>query len=72
MFTWKLDGRWPKEGRPNAHQLALGAKLSYPVATRILANEPMARVDAATLGRLATYFRVKPEKALTLLEYRDD
>lgn len=69
MFTWKLDGRWPKEGKPNAHQFALAAKLSYPVATRILANEPMARVDAATLGLVAAYFRVKPDKALSLLRF---
>lgn len=70
MFTWKLDGRWPRTGRPNAHQLAVEAKLSYPVASRVLANEPMARVDAATLGKLARHFHEK--RPLTLLDFRAD
>lgn len=68
MFTWNLATHWPKSGPPNAHQLALGAKLSYPVAVRILANEPFARADAATLRKLAAYLHVK--KPLTLLELR--
>lgn len=71
-FTWNLEGRW-KQGRPNAHELAREAKLSYPVATRVLANEPMARVDSVTLTRLATYFGIKSEKErLSLVRHTPD
>lgn len=65
MFTWNLA--LPKSRVPNAHQLALGAGLSYPVAVRVLANQPMARVDAMTLQKLADYFGVK--NPLSLLRF---
>lgn len=71
-FTWNLEGRW-KDGRPNAHELARASKLSYPVAVRVLANEPMARVDSVTLSRLAAYFGVKSEKdRLSLVRHTAD
>ena len=71
-FTWKLADRWGRDGPPNAHQLMRDSKLSYPVAVRVLANEPMARVDAVTLARLAAYFRVKKGKEMTLVLFHAD
>jgi hypothetical protein len=69
-FYWKIDRHLERKGNPNAHQLALGAGLSYPVATRIIERREMTRLDSDTLTKLAVYFGLKPERALSLVEVR--
>lgn len=56
-----------KRGWENASQLAREAKLTAPLAARVLAGESLERIEVATLERLAEAFNVKP---WTLLEYR--
>jgi DNA-binding Xre family transcriptional regulator len=69
MIRWNLDRHMAKRGLTNAYQLAAFAGLTKPTAARVLAAEPLERIDVATLHALATAFRVKP---WALLEYVPD
>ena len=54
---WNVAGRMDAKGWTNAHQLAAGAGISYPVAKRIYDGERYPdRVDFDTLGKLAKAF----------------
>jgi len=55
------------KGWTNANQLARGARLSYPVASRLLEGEPIERIDVATLEALASAFDCSP---WDLLDYK--
>lgn len=68
MFTWDLQKPLAKQGIQNAHQLATFARLSYPVAERVWANEPMARLDAKTVRKLADAFGIKRRLSIVVLE----
>lgn len=59
-------------GWENANQLSIGAGLSYPVADRVLKNEPMDRVDMKTLAKIAKALHVPARNVLTLIEYTPD
>lgn len=50
---WNLADRLAAKGWENAHQLAAGAGISYPVAKRIWNGPAPDRVDFQTLGKLA-------------------
>lgn len=58
-----------RRGLANAYQLAAFAGLTKPAAARVLAGEPLERIEVATLERLSRAFRVKP---WALLEYTPD
>jgi hypothetical protein len=49
-----------ERGWTNANQLAVGAKLTAPVAARVLAGAPLERIEVATLERLALAFGREP------------
>jgi hypothetical protein len=70
MIRWDLATHLAAHRILNANQLALLARITYPVASRVLkaATEGTAieRIDVATLEALASAFRVKP---LTLLRH---
>ncbi len=68
MFTWNL-ARYLKQPWPNAHQFSRDTSLSYPVAVRVLKNEPMARLDGSTLGILAKHFGVSAKNAHQLYTF---
>jgi transcriptional regulator with XRE-family HTH domain len=65
---WNVKERAATKGWSNAHQLAKAVGLSYPVAWRILQDEPVGRVDAETLEALARAFDLKTP--WPLLDYR--
>ncbi|MGH9887097.1 MAG: helix-turn-helix domain-containing protein [bacterium] len=72
MIRWNVDvirAHMERHGWENANQLAIGARLTAPVAARVLAGGPLERIEVATLEHLAEAFRVKP---WTLLEYAKD
>jgi len=69
MIRWNLGPHMAKKGLENASQLAAGAGITPPVAYRVLRREAVERIEAATLEKLARYFRVKP---WALLEYTPD
>ena len=53
MVRWDVAALAKAKGWENANQLARGAGLSYPVASRVLDSEPLDRIDVSTLERLA-------------------
>jgi hypothetical protein len=65
---WNVQERAERRGWLNAHQLALGAGISYPSAWRILKGEPVERIDVRTLEGLARAFKL--ESPWSLLEHR--
>ncbi len=66
-----VKGRAKAKGWDNAHQLAQGAGLSYPVATRLWrAKQSIDRIEVDTLEKLAKAFGLKSPWAL--LEYTED
>lgn len=66
-IRWSVKGRAEARGWKNAHQFAIGAGLSYPLAARILESKPLERIDVATLEQLTKVFGLK--SPWTLLEY---
>lgn len=58
-----------KRGWTNANQLADGAGLTKPAAYRVVAGEPLERIEVATLEALARAFKVKP---WALLEWTEE
>lgn len=69
---WNLETQLAAKKWTNAHQLAAGAGISYPVAKRIFDGEKNPdRVDFDTLGKLALAFGCKrnPWKLLEIVEY---
>lgn len=71
MVRWNVRNHLDAKGWSNANQLSLGAGLSYPVAARVLANEPMERIEVATLERLRSAFGLRGAP-WSLLEYVPD
>jgi hypothetical protein len=65
---WNVTKHLVDKGWDNANKLSLGAGLSYPVAARIIANEPMERIEVATLERLRSAFGLRGAP-WSLLEY---
>ncbi len=66
---WNVRERAKAKGWANAHQFAIGAGISYPIAWRILTSDaPIERIETATLERLAKAFGLKTP--WSLLEHR--
>lgn len=63
-IRWNVKSRAEARGWKNAHQFAIGAGLSYPLAARILEGKPLERIDVATLEQLAQVFGLKTPWAL--------
>lgn len=66
MIRWNIKAHMARRGWQNASQLATGAGLTSPAAYRVVAGEPLERIDVGILEKLAREFRVKPWQ---LLEY---
>jgi DNA-binding Xre family transcriptional regulator len=66
---WKIAHLMHAKDWTNAHQLAAGAGISYPVAKRIWQGAAPDRVDFNTLGKLAKAFgcRRNPWKLLEIV-----
>lgn len=62
MILWNLAPHLKRKGWTSAYQLARGADLTMPLASRLFANDGkrMDRIEVATLEALARAFRVKP------------
>jgi hypothetical protein len=59
MVRWNvrvIRKHMTERGWTNANQLAVGAKLTAPVAARVLASAPLERIEVATLEKLAEAF----------------
>jgi hypothetical protein len=69
-IRWKVKERAEARGWENAQQFSVGAGLTYPTAARVLAGEPLERIEVATLEKLTTVFGLKTPWAL--LEYTED
>jgi hypothetical protein len=68
MVRWNvrvIQKHMAKRGWTNANQLAVGAKLTAPVAARVLAGAPLERIEVATLEKLARAFHHAPWEFLT-------
>ena len=65
---WNVRERAEKQGWANAHQLAVGAGISYPIAWRIMKDAPLERIEVATLETLARAFSLKSPWALLRYE----
>jgi len=59
MITWNVRARALAKGWTNPYQLAKGAGVTQPLAARVLADEPIGRIDVATLEALARAFALK-------------
>jgi hypothetical protein len=70
MITWNVRGRAEARGWKNPYQLAKGANITQPLAARVLSDEPIGRIDVATLEALARAFDLKTPWAL--LEYNPE
>lgn len=66
MIRWHIERHMARRGIANAYQLAAFAGLTKPTAARVVAGEPLDRIEVATLEALAKAFRVRP---WALLEY---
>lgn len=53
---WDVLERAKGRGWTNAHQLAIGAGISYPIAWRIMKDAPVERIDVVTVEKLMTAF----------------
>lgn len=69
MIRYRIAKHMARKGWTTAYQLAQGAGITQPAAHRVLASEPLQRIDVATLEALAEAFRVKP---WALLIYEPD
>lgn len=69
MIRYSLEKHMKRKRWKNANQLAKGADIPPPLAYRVLAGEPLDRIEVATLEKLARVFGVKP---WTLLEHTPD
>jgi hypothetical protein len=68
-ISWNVRDRATAKGWTNAHQLALGAGISYPIAWRIMGSDaPLERIETATLAKLARAFGLKTPWALLRVE----
>ena len=63
-IRWNVKDRAKARGWDNAHQFALGAGLSYPLAARVFDGRALERIDVATLEQLARVFGLKAPWAL--------
>ena len=63
-IRWNVKDRARARGWDNAHQFALGAGLSYPLAARVFEGKALERIDVATLELLARVFGLKAPWAL--------
>lgn len=68
MMKWNLATRMAAKGWTNAHHLATGAGLSYPVADRILHGDSPDRIDGKTLEKLRVAFGIRGAP-WSLIEY---
>lgn len=69
MMMWNVRAFMEKRGWTNAHQLATGAGLSYPVADRIVNGPPPDRIDAETLEKLRVAFTPRARTPWALITY---
>jgi DNA-binding Xre family transcriptional regulator len=69
MIRYNIERHMHRKGWTTAYQLALHAGVTQPAAHRVMAGEPLQRIEVATLEKLAVAFRVKP---WTLLEYEPE
>ena len=67
MIRWNVAKQMKERGWSNASQLAAGAGMTKPAAYRVVAGEPLERIDVATLETLAHVFKCSP---WSLLEYK--
>jgi hypothetical protein len=72
MMQWNIRNFMDAKGWTNAHQLAAGAGLSYPVAERIVHGPPPDRIDARTLEKLRVAFIPRAKTPWALIEYTPD
>ena len=56
MKRWNIKPLMDAKGIENASQLAKFARLSPPVAQRVIDGEPLERIEVATLEALADAF----------------
>lgn len=70
MLRWNVKARASARGWKNPYQLAKGAGITQPLAARVLSDEPIERIDVATLESLTRAFRLK--SPWSLLDYRPD
>jgi hypothetical protein len=70
MLRWNVRAKAHARGWTNAYQLAKGAGITQPVAARVLSDEPIERIDVATLETLTRVFRLK--SPWSLFEYQAD
>lgn len=68
MIYWNVEPHMKRKGWANAHQLALGAKLNVQTAYNVLSREPVERISATLLERLAKSFGLKSPWALLRYE----
>jgi hypothetical protein len=70
MIIWNVKARAEAKGWKNPYQLAKGANITQPLAARVLSDEPIGRIDVATLEALARAFNLKTP--WVLLDYKPD
>lgn len=63
-IRWNVKERAEAKGWENAQQFSVGAGLTYPTAARVLAGDPLERIEVATLEKLARVFGLKSPWAL--------
>ena len=67
MIHWNVAEHMTRKGWKNASQLAIGAGLTYPTASRVVKARRVEKIETATLETLAKAFGVK--NPLTLLKH---
>jgi hypothetical protein len=67
MIQWDIADHMARKGWKNASQLAIGAGLTYPTASRVVKANPVAKIETATLETLARAFGVR--NPLSLLKH---
>lgn len=65
MIAYNLSKHLKRKSWTTAYQLAKGAGITQPAAHRVMAGEPLERIEVATLEALARAFHVKPWDLLT-------
>ena len=68
IIRWDVKRRAEARGWTNAHQFAIGAGISYPIATRILKGDPVEKLEVATLGKLTRAFGLSSPWSLLKVE----